>query len=173
MREQLEPPRESENPPALAPLCVDLDGTLIRSDLLIESLLSLLRKNVFFLFLLPLWLFGGKAALKQQVAERVELDVSRLPYNDVFLGFLREEKRRGRVLTRVMRETAAQLGVIGEKCWLCQHPHGDPFVRTYPALSGPGCVKSRTWCDRTLKSPLSHDTTPFNERSRGRIPSSG
>ena len=98
MREQLEPPRESENPPALAPLCVDLDGTLIRSDLLIESLLSLLRKNVFFLFLLPLWLFGGKAALNQQVAERVELDVSRLPYNDVFLGFLREEKRRGRVL---------------------------------------------------------------------------
>ena len=41
------------------------------------------------------------------------------------------------------------------------------------AGADPGCVKSRTWCDRTLKSPLSHDTTPFNERSRGRIPSSG
>ena len=53
--------------------------------------------------------------------------------------------------------------------------HGEPRRSwVFPqSSSAPGCVKSRTWCDRTLKSPLSHDTTPFNERSRGRIPSSG
>ena len=53
-------------------------------------------------------------------------------------------------------------------------PGDKQITRCYSLSSiAPGCVKSRTWCDRTLKSPLSHDTTPFNERSRGRLPSSG
>ncbi len=37
-------------------LCVDLDGTLLRSDLLYESLLTLLASNPLYVFLLPLWL---------------------------------------------------------------------------------------------------------------------
>ncbi|PNA50054.1 hypothetical protein C1Y14_34405, partial [Pseudomonas sp. MPR-R5B] len=59
---------------AMPPLCVDLDGTLIKSDVLLESLLLLLKKNPFYLFLLPLWLLRGKAMLKGQIAARVSLD---------------------------------------------------------------------------------------------------
>lgn len=36
------------------PLCVDLDGTLVRTDLLAESIFALLKLNVLYLFLLPI-----------------------------------------------------------------------------------------------------------------------
>jgi 4-hydroxybenzoate polyprenyltransferase/phosphoserine phosphatase len=80
----------------LPPLCVDLDGTLIKSDVLLESLLLLLKQNPLYLFLLPLWLLRGKAALKEQIASRVTLDPASLPYNKEFVEWLRTEHASGR-----------------------------------------------------------------------------
>jgi len=80
------------------PLCVDLDGTLIRSDLLIESLFGLLKQSLLNLLLLPLWLLAGKAVFKQRIAERVELAVELLPFNEGLLAWLREQKAEGRPL---------------------------------------------------------------------------
>lgn len=101
------------------PLCVDLDGTLIRSDLFVESLFALLRKNVGYLFLIPLWLLRGKAHVKHQIARRVDLDVTRLPYHGPFLEFLREQHAAGRrqVLVtgaheKYAREVATHLGLF-------------------------------------------------------------
>ena len=62
-------------------LAVDLDGSLLRSDLLAESVLALLARNVLYLFLLPVWLLKGRARLKREVARRIRLDAARLPYN--------------------------------------------------------------------------------------------
>lgn len=88
-----------QNPAAsMAPLCVDLDGTLVRSDLLVESLLLLLRRNILFLFLIPLWLLSGKAKLKAEVARRIKIDPAPLPYSEAFLKYLRSEKAKGRRL---------------------------------------------------------------------------
>ncbi len=42
------------------PLCVDLDGTLIKTDLLWESLLALLKQSPFSLFRLPFWLLKNR-----------------------------------------------------------------------------------------------------------------
>ena len=53
------------------PLYVDLDGTLIKSDLLHESLLGLVKRNPLSLFLIPHWLRSGRAHMKRAVAERV------------------------------------------------------------------------------------------------------
>ena len=86
----------SSSSPENVPLAVDLDGTLIRGDLFLQSLRSLLRVNPFYLFLLPLWLLAGKARLKQRVAERTEVDVSALEFRASVLEFVREEKARGR-----------------------------------------------------------------------------
>lgn len=95
---------------ASVPLCVDLDGTLIHSDLLIESALTLLKKSLLYLFLLPLWLLNGKANLKTQIARRVTLDVVDLPYNRTLLAFLRQERTAGRhlVLTTAVHSNDAQ-----------------------------------------------------------------
>lgn len=89
---------KSEEPVPTHPLCVDLDGTLVRTDLLIESVVGLLKENPLNLFRLPGWLLRGKAHLKQQIADRVELDVSLLPYNEPLLAYLEEQKSRGRTL---------------------------------------------------------------------------
>jgi 4-hydroxybenzoate polyprenyltransferase len=80
------------------PLCVDLDGTLIRSDMLWEALMQLLHSNPVYVFRLPIWLLRGRAYFKKQIAQRVQLDVSVLPYNEHFLEFLRAEHERGRPL---------------------------------------------------------------------------
>jgi 4-hydroxybenzoate polyprenyltransferase len=86
------------------PLCVDLDGTLIRTDLAIEHLLRLLKRNPLFIFLLPLWLWQGRAVLKREIAKRVPFDAADLPYNEPFIVYLREQKAQGR---RLVLATAA------------------------------------------------------------------
>ena len=49
------------------PLIVDLDGTLLRSDILYELILLLIKKKPYVLFLIMLWLLkGGKANVKKK-----------------------------------------------------------------------------------------------------------
>lgn len=79
-------------------LFVDLDGTLIRTDLLHESVLSLLRDAPAQLLRAPLWLLHGRAALKHEIARRVELDPSTLPYDEDVHSFLQRQRERGRSL---------------------------------------------------------------------------
>ena len=86
------------------PLVVDLDGTLLRSDLLIETGLLFLRDRPH-RFLDPLrWLLRGKAALKHELAYATDVDVSVLPYDEAVIEFIRAERGRGR---RVVLATAS------------------------------------------------------------------
>lgn len=101
------------------PLAVDLDGTLIATDLLWESLFQLLRQNPLFLFMVPLWLMGGKAHLKSEIAERVDIDPATLPYRAELLERLRREKAAGRHIVlataapqKFALSIAAHLGVF-------------------------------------------------------------
>lgn len=80
------------------PLVVDLDGTLVKTDLLWESTLGLLRRQPMYLFLLPVWLTRGKASLKRNVAFRTSLDVRTLPWRIDFIEYLARERARGRSL---------------------------------------------------------------------------
>jgi len=80
---------------ATTPLCVDLDGTLIATDLLFESVVLLAKQKPWLLVLLPLWLLRGKAVLKERIASNVRMNVATLPYREPFLNWLREEKARG------------------------------------------------------------------------------
>lgn len=99
------------------PLAVDMDGTLVLSDTLWEACLRLLAERPWLALLLPLWLFGGKAAFKQRVSDHVRLDPQTLPYNQPLLEFLQAEKQRGRPLwlvTASHRQTAGDVaGYIG------------------------------------------------------------
>lgn len=80
------------------PLCVDLDGTLIRSDLLLESFLLLARQKPALLLSVPFWLAKGRSYLKQRLAEAVDFQPDLIPYNEEFIAWLREEKSAGRQL---------------------------------------------------------------------------
>lgn len=81
------------------PLCVDLDGTLIKTDLLLESFLTLFKRNPLYLFMCCWWLLcGGRAHLKAEIASRVTLDASLLPYNPAMIQLLQEARQQGRRL---------------------------------------------------------------------------
>ncbi|MFN9030646.1 MAG: UbiA family prenyltransferase [Betaproteobacteria bacterium] len=92
------------------PLVVDLDGTLLRTDLLHESTLMLLRSNPLSVLKLPAWLAAGKAHLKREIAQRVSLDFSGMPYHEELVEWLRSERARGRrlVLATASDEKLAQ-----------------------------------------------------------------
>ncbi|MFQ6024051.1 MAG: UbiA family prenyltransferase [Acidiferrobacterales bacterium] len=114
---------QSSNPGSV-PLCVDLDGTLIKTDILIESLFALLKRGIFFALLIPFWLLRGKAYLKEQIAARVELDVDLLPYNERFLGYLREQHGAGRPLVLATASHAKFAHKIAEHLGLFTHVLG-------------------------------------------------
>ncbi len=88
------------------PLVVDLDGTLIRSDLMWESLARRLRRNPFAIFQILFWWSRGRARLKQKLAEKVQVAPEKLPLNEKFLAWLREEKISGR---QIILATASDL----------------------------------------------------------------
>jgi 4-hydroxybenzoate polyprenyltransferase len=103
------------------PLCVDLDGTLVKSDTFVDSLMVLARRHPGAFVRTPLWTLKGKAHVKSQVASMVTLDVAHLPYNRPLLDYLREEHAAGRKLylatgaDRVLaRKVAAHLGIFEE-----------------------------------------------------------
>lgn len=100
------------------PLYVDLDGTLTKSDVSFESLILLLKTNLFYLFLLPLWFSKGLAYLKAQIAERVEVPVGQLPLNREFWAYLQEQKQAGRKLILISASNARIVSAVGEQLGL-------------------------------------------------------
>ena len=102
-------------------LCVDLDGTLIRGNVLWECVLVLLKTHPGTLLLLPFWLLAGRASLKRHVAARTHLDPARLPYRQQVLDLIQQEKATGRriaLVTAADRELAeaiaSYLGLFDE-----------------------------------------------------------
>ena len=102
-----------------SPLCVDLDGTLVKSDTLYDSLLVLLRTRPGKILELFGKLFHGKAAFKACVTDSVLPDIAHLPYNRQLLQYLQAEHARGREIylatgadERLARRIAEHLGIF-------------------------------------------------------------
>ena len=80
------------------PLVVDLDGTLIKTDLLLESFMILIKQNPLNLLLVVCWLLQGKAKLKAEIAKRADIPVELLPYSQDLISYLEQQKQQGRPL---------------------------------------------------------------------------
>ncbi|HVY92616.1 MAG TPA: UbiA family prenyltransferase [Bryobacteraceae bacterium] len=103
----------------MPPLAVDLDGTLVKTDLLLESLIALLKQKPWRVLQLPGWLLKGRAHFKHRVAAEVALDVSTLPYRADLVEFLRTQRAQGRRLvlataadSQIARKVADHLGLF-------------------------------------------------------------
>lgn len=87
---------------SMRPLCVDLDGTIIRADLSLELLGALFRraplKAIYSLVLLAK---SGRPAFKEYIAQNAELDLTLVPENHEVLDFIRAERLRGRTLVLI------------------------------------------------------------------------
>ena len=80
------------------PLCVDLDETLIRSDLFVESFFALARLDFLNFFSAVFWLFNDRAYCKGQIVNCVDLDATLLPYNADLLAYRRKQRADDRKL---------------------------------------------------------------------------
>jgi 4-hydroxybenzoate polyprenyltransferase len=103
------------------PLCVDLDGTLIRTDVLLESFLGLVKSSPLRAIRALFGLRRGRAEFKQDIADQVDLDASLLPYDDEVLAYLREERAGGRRIVlatatneKYARQIAEHVGLFDE-----------------------------------------------------------
>ena len=97
-------PRQSATACPEPPLCVDLDGTLLATDSLWEAMLLLAHNRPADLLYVPFWIAGGRAHFKDQLADRVKIDVAHLPYRQDVLDYIRQEKAAGR---RIVLATAS------------------------------------------------------------------
>lgn len=80
------------------PLVVDLDGTLLRSDLLMETAMAFVRSKPLQVFKMLGWFLKGKAALKEGLALETEIDVSVLPFDAQIIEMIQAEKASGRMI---------------------------------------------------------------------------
>ncbi|MCZ6799085.1 MAG: UbiA family prenyltransferase [Nitrospirae bacterium] len=102
-------------------MCVDLDGTLLATDSLWESIFTLLKQNPWsLLYFLP-WLLQGKAKFKSEISKLVSLDPKILPYRMEVLSYLETLKKEGRELIlvtgsheRIAHSVADHLGIFSE-----------------------------------------------------------
>lgn len=103
------------------PLCVDLDGTLLAGDSLLELLFAGLRRRPALVFLVLVWMWRGKAVLKARLAEAVEPRDLAFRFHDAFVTYLAAARAEGRRLVlataahrRVADAVAAELGLFDE-----------------------------------------------------------
>lgn len=100
-------------------LIVDLDGTVLRSDMLLETFWSALGRNWRAPLGASLALLKGKAALKRYLAQAATVDVTGLPYDETVLDYIRTWRAQGGQAFLVTAtdqaladEIAAHLGVF-------------------------------------------------------------
>ena len=105
----------------LAPLVLDLDGTLTSTDTLLESAIRVLKRAPANALLMPFWLRRGRAYFKAAIATRCTFPADLLPYRQELLAYLKTEKARGRVIVlataahrSIAEAVAAHLGIFDQ-----------------------------------------------------------
>jgi len=105
--------------PAKTPLVIDLDGTLIKTDLLVEAFFDYLGRDFLGAFRVASSLRNGKAALKHRLAAKVDLDAAILPYDESVLALIAGARQDGRKVylatashERKAHAVAAHLGLF-------------------------------------------------------------
>lgn len=102
------------------PLCVDLDGTLIKTDSLYELFLLLFKKNPLYCIIAISWLMKSKAHFKAEITKRVQLSAESLPYNEDVIEYIKAQDPTRKILLvtgsnkKVADEVAGHLGLFDE-----------------------------------------------------------
>lgn len=105
--------------PKPLPLCVDLDGTLVHTDTLLEMLVTAVKKRPWSLIILAKRFLKGKHHFKEEVSRLVTINPELLPYNEELLAWLQAEYEKGRELClatasheMIAHQVAKHLGIF-------------------------------------------------------------
>src|ERR1700683_5119983 len=75
-------------------LVVDLDDSLIRTDLFFEHALAAVKIKPLVLFLIPFWLLGGRVFTKAKLTEIVQIKPKDLPYRNSVIQLIEVHKSK-------------------------------------------------------------------------------
>ena len=78
------------------PLFVDVDGTLTRADISIESFVRIARSSISSFVMVFIWLLRGRAVAKTMAARRDPVDPAKLPYRQEVLDQIGSAQSLGR-----------------------------------------------------------------------------
>jgi 4-hydroxybenzoate polyprenyltransferase len=123
-------------------LCVDLDGTLLRTDSLHESVLNASRHRPLALLRAIARLPAGKAAFKRRVAELSRVDPATLPYDPDVLTFLREQHAQGRRIALVSAADQELVAAIAEHLGVFVHALGSDGVTNLAGANKLAAIRS-------------------------------
>ena len=125
------------------PLCVKLEGAVLRTGTTAELALGLVRRQPLMLFMLLGWMFLGASSFRERVAAWAALDPASLAYRRPFIAFLRREVAAGRKIIlvararpEIARAIANHLGVISD------------IIEVDPDAAEPGESLARILCAR-------------------------
>ena len=108
-------------PAQVLPICVDLDGTLVKTDLFLETIIDVVKNDWVNLLRIPGWCFLGKAVVKEKLAKTSSIDPATIPYNEKLLEYLKNERLIGREIVLatasdqlIARKIAHHLGIFDD-----------------------------------------------------------
>lgn len=127
----LDPSGEPLPAPVLA---VDLDGTLIRTDMLYETFWAAASRRPFQAVRATSGLRDGRAALKRRLADLAPVDPESLPYNEDMLAYLRDWRARGGRTALVSASDQSLVDAVAAHLNLFDEAHGSDGTRN---LKGP------------------------------------
>jgi 4-hydroxybenzoate polyprenyltransferase len=110
-------------PPTTGPLCVDLDGTILRGDMFWEQVFLLVRRNPLFVFRLMAWSLRGKSFVKERLADLPLPPWSAFNVDLDLVTWLRAQRSGGRSIHLVTgaHHAAAQLAADHLACFDAVH----------------------------------------------------
>lgn len=116
-------------------LVVDLDNTLIRTDILYESFWDCAAKKLKSLIVSVLSSFPDRALLKRRLSEQVQVQPATLNYNEAVLDYVRKWRSEGgrTVLATATDETVARS--IADHLQIFDEVHGSDGVRNLKGKS--------------------------------------
>ncbi len=126
-----DPVREVSLRPVLA---VDLDGTLLRSDMLYESLWSAFGTHGYSTVAAIVRLREGRAALKARLAELSNVDVSTLPYDAELCARLAAWRAEGGRTALVTASDQSLANAVAEHLGLFDEVHGSDGKRNLKGI---------------------------------------
>ena len=102
-------------PDAVIPLVVDVDGTLVATDLLHEAALQFVAQFPGRTWRIPLWLAEGKAMLKTRLADHVEPGLDTVPLRPEVLRLIREAQAVGRPVYLASASDQRYIAALAER----------------------------------------------------------
>ena len=116
-------------------LVVDLDGTLLKSDMLHECFWNAFSRNWRTPFLSAIALGRGKAALKEYLCSAAKIDVRTMPYDDEVIAYVRTHRAKGGRTALVTASNQVLANQVAEHLQIFDEVHGSDGVHNLKGAS--------------------------------------